>query len=552
MGRQGGIKMEKVIRKLLLMVVCLGMMTLLIPSQSGAFPTIKLGEEAELTFYGWVRNNTGLFLENPQPFSKNSNDLATERTWMRAYTDFKITNELRFFSAIQFAYEPEYEVEKGASTGLERRSGLPIKENGKEYSEYKNVNDILREYYLEWKPAKEHSFKIGRQIAIWGEALTTRVGDVIHPEDSRYSLAFANLEDTRIPSWMIRGLHSISAINSSFEWIFNPNFDTDRYTVNRSAKFASPVSGVAGQRFGINVESRFMPPLSVGNPAFGGFFALPGVVVGPPVSRDWVFNPFAPGTHWVATAVPFIREEFPDGWDSLRGGFRTNTTLGGYNFGLSYFHTQNYDPILKREDIIPGVLSGGRPVRSYPLVHPNIDIIGAYMNKQLPWPGVLRAEVIYIPNKPFGTFDLRDSDAIARRDYMKYMIAYDLNSFLFFQWHKTAPFDITFEHVGEVIPDNKNIQYIIYDTQMKKWNPSFNMKISTNWLYNLIYTEVIAGYIPWGHSGLIMPSVKYQPSWNNNALTFELKYIGVYGNKFKGLGILQSKDMLVFTTQYNW
>lgn len=544
--------MKKSARNFLLMVVCLGMMVPLVPSFSAAFPPIKLGEECEFDFYGFLRNNIGMFVDNPQPFSKSSNDLATARTWLRGNVDFKMTNQLRFGAILQFVYEPWYDVEKGAPTSL-NDSGNPVEKHGREYSEYKNINDILRECYLEWKPAKEHSIKIGRQIAIWGEALTTRVGDVIHPEDERFSLAFANLEDTRIPSWMVRGIHDIPSINSSFEWIVNPNLVEKQYRVNRLATSPVPTADEAGQRFAINVEERSMPPLSVTNPAFGPPFSNLGVVVANPVSRDWI-QAF-PG-FWVPTAAPYIREKYPDTWGGLRGGFRTNTTLGGYNFGLSYFHTQNYDPLLKRGNIIPGAFAPYppfNPYREYDLVHPNIDIIGGYLNKQLPWPGVLRAELIYIPNKPFGTFDTRDSDGIVRRDYIKYMLAYDLNSFLYFSWHKTAPFDITFEHVGEVIPQNKNLQYIVYDTQWRKWNPSFNTRISTSWLYNLISTELIVGYIPWGHSGLIMPAVKYMPPWLNKSLSFELKYIGIYaGSKYKGLGILETKDMVVLTTQFNW
>jgi hypothetical protein len=245
-------------------------------------------------------------------------------------------------------------------------------------------------------------------------------------------------------------------------------------------------------------------------------------------------------------------------WSGIRGGFRTNTILSGWNFGFSYFHTQEYNPVVKRGDFTGALIPTGPPPapvlpqREYIITYPNKDIIGGYLNKQLPWPGVIRAEVIYVPNQPFNTFDTRDFDAIVRRDYVKYMIAYDLNSFLYFQWHKTAPFDISFEHVGEVIPHNKNLQYSIYDTELKQWNPSFNMRISTNWLYNLISTELIVGYIPWGHSGLIMPAIKYMPTWGNKALSFELKYIGIYGKKFEGLGILRSKDMIVLTTQFNW
>ena len=556
--------MKKAGQGLFLTVVFLGVMALLIPTYSAAFPTIKLGEETEVTFYGWLRNNTGMFLQNPQPFSQSGNDLATERTWLRGYTDFKITNQLRFWSAIQFAYEPQYKVEHGALTSRFQDGG-PILKDGKEYSEYKDIDDILRECYLEWKPAKEHSIKIGRQIAIWGEALTTRVGDVIHPEDQRYSLAFSNLEDTRIPSWMVRGIHSIPSIDSSFEWIVNPNLVQDKYRVNRLASIANNTKeGEPGQRFGLFPETRFDPPHSVGN-IFAAFldpslaaFANPKVVIANPLSRGWApFDPDGPGPlplGWYPTEIPSVRERFPGMWSGLRGGFRTNTTLSGWNFGFTYFHTQEYNPVVKRGGIIdPGIPPFVPPTREYTLVHPNKDIIGAYLNKQLPWSGVLRAEAIYIPNQPYNTFDTRDFDAVVRRDYVKYMVAYDLNSFFYFQWHKTAPFDITFEHVGEVIPKNKNVQYIVYSSEMPQWNPAFNMRISTNWLYNLISTELVVGYMPWGRSGLIMPAVKYMPPWLNKKLSFELKYINIFGkNDFQGLGILRKKDMVLLTSQFDW
>ncbi|MGO8990160.1 MAG: hypothetical protein ACLQGU_03690 [bacterium] len=549
--------MKKIAQKSFFMTVCLGLLTLLMVSPSTAFPTLNLGEETELTFYGWVRNNTGMFLENPQPFSKSSNDLATERTWLRGYTDFKINDQLRFWSAIQLAYEPPYPVEHDASTSLSKfLAEMPIKGGGNEYSEYKNINDVWREVYFEWKPTRTDSIKIGRQIAIWGEALTTRVGDVVQPEDDRYSLAFANLEDTRIPTWMIRTIHDIPSINSSLEVIFNPNLVGETYRVNQSPTFADPIGGFTGEKFGINIERRFAPPYSVGNAALGPPFSTFGVVAAPPVSRDWIFTPFAPGSHWVPTDIPVFKQDIPNGWESIRGGFRTNTTVEGYNFGVSYFHTQNYDPVSKREGLFGVNHETGLPYRYYALDYPDIDIIGGYVNKQLTGtstiPGVLRAEAIYVPNKPFNTFDLRVPDAVVDRSYIKYLVGYDLNSYFYFSWHKDAPFNITLEHVGEVVPDNKQLQYAIYDTKWVKWNPSFNVSISTTWLYGEISTQVIAGYFPWGNSGLLMPIIQYTPPWWNQKLSLDLRYIGVFGNNYKGLGILNSKDMVVLTTQFNW
>jgi hypothetical protein len=554
-------KMKKAVQKFFLLCIFLGVVTLLIPSYSAALPTVKLGEETQIDFYGFLRNNLGMFTDNPQPFAENSNDLATVRTWLRAYTDFKITNQFRFFMANQFIYEPEYWLDHGAGTSRTYTGG-PSKQNGKEYSEYQ-FHDVFRELYLEWKPNKTNQIRIGRQIAIWGEAMTSRVGDVIHPDDSRFGMVSVNLDDTRIPSWMIRATHDFPSINSSFEWIYNPNIVRKDYTVSRTA--ALSFLGEPGQRFNLHPETSFDPPFSVGNPLLGFIdpaFAIPDVMVVNPLSRGWSFKPFPPFNGWSPDEIPAIGVRYPQGWGKFsRGGFRTNTTLSGWNFGMTYFHTQNYTPVIKREGIIdPGAIIGPPPIppivipptRQYTMVYPNIDIIGAYFNKQLPWPGVLRGEAIYIPNMVFNTFDLNDFDAVVRRDYIKYMIAYDLTSFLYFQWHKTAPFDVTFEHVGEIIPKNEDIQYIIYATEQRKWNPAFNLRISTNWFYNLISTDLIVGYLPWGHSGLVIPSVKFTPNWFDKRLSVQLQYINVFGQHNKGLGILKTKDMILLTTQIDW
>jgi hypothetical protein len=169
-------------------------------------------------------------------------------------------------------------------------------------------------------------------------------------------------------------------------------------------------------------------------------------------------------------------------------------------------------------------------------------------------PGVLRAEAIYVPNQPFNTFDMTDSDAVVRKNYAKYLIAYDFSNVLYFQWHNTAPFNITLEHTGEFVQDASELQYNSnYATEMKSWNPVITTNINTNWRYNQISTSLIISYMFWGHSGLIMPIVSYTPPIFNQRLTFEARYINVFGdNGYTGLGILRKKDMAVLTTQFNF
>ena len=535
-------------------------MVFLKPSNSGAFEPITLCEDqSEITFYGWFRNNSGIFLQDPQFYGKNNNQLATERTWFRGYVDYKISPQLRLWTAVEMAYEPWYPIESGASTSLSPiQEGKGIWKGSKEYSEYKNVNDILREAYFEWRPSSLHSIRVGRQIAIWGEALTTRIGDVIHPDNQRFTFAFANLEDTRIPAWMMRGIHDIPSISSSFEWIVNPNLTQNRYRVSMSG--SASAFGSPGGRFMPHPETRIDDLFSAHSVPINPIVAMMGgfstdTIIHYPFSRDWVN--VGDGTY-APMYAPSVREKYPSAWGDLRAGCRTTTTVAGYTFGISYFHTQEYSPLTKygralsEPVIIPGV--GIIPgVRDMVLVHPTKNIIGFYLNKQLPWPGVLRTEATYVPDQPFNTFALNDHNAITRRDHIKYLIAYDLQSYFYPAWHKTAPFNVTIEHTGEILPNNDNIQYAYYDTKMRTWTPTFTANISTNWCYNLISTSVIGSFMPWGRSGLLMPIVTYTPPWRNESLSIEARYINIYGkNDYEGMGILRDKDMLILTTQFNW
>jgi hypothetical protein len=503
--------------------------------QGSAFETIRSGEESEYTIYGFLRNNTGMFTQT-QDYAENGNQLATERTWLRIYGDFKFNEHFRGWITTQFVYEPWYKVE----------DGNPVVENGgtqkhrrprwKTYSEFDDINDVLREAYFEWKIDSKNNVKMGRQIAIWGEALTSRVGDVIHPDDSRFALAFTNLEDTRIPQYMLRGVHEVPFLRStSFEWIAMVPLVEGQYYVNRGA-----VPGnIPMQRFQIYPEDRNATLMNLPQqPLTIPSFAILGNRSGP-------------------------EEIYPNGSSGLRYGARTSTLLGGFQFGFSYFHTHSYDPLTSwgaQRGAIPSTAIGIPgpaflvPVRDLYLSHPYMDIFGATMNKQLPWPGVIRAEVVYSPNKPFNTFNMGPTeDGIVRRDWVKYLVAYDLSGLLYFQWHKDAPFDITVEHIGEWIPNNGDLQFANYYTKAPNYHAAFNMRISSNWLYNKIGTSLVVGYDTFGNSGLFMPSVSYTPAWKNEKLSFELKYVGIYGdNNYKGLGIFRKKDLVVLTTQLNF
>lgn len=534
--------------RLLIYIIGVVALALLVPKVCRAFDTYTFNDGQELTVYGYLRNDTGLFVQN-QPFQQNDNKLAAEITWFRTYLDWKINDKLKVFGDIQFAYAPHYPVEDGFAYPALDSSGQSRSDF---YCQYNDINDVLREAYVEWSPDSADTIKIGRQIAIWGQSLTERVGDVVQPDDLRWSLAFANIQDTRIPEWMIREMHEFDSINTSLDLIVQPLLVDGPYTVNMVSQYANAVPGEPGQLFGFYPENRFLPPNSVGNLFLFPF--SPGVA-GPPFSRGWIL---VPHVGYVPTEIPTVAEKFPSGIADTRYGFRTSTMLDGYTFGVEYWHTQEYNPIFKRGGYTGKMIPTGQPgqylpQRQYYLVYPTKDIFGAYFNKQCPWPGVVRAEAIWVPDQPFNTFDTSVSDAMVRRNYFKYMIAYDLDNYLYFRWHNTAPFNITIEQVGEYIPDSKDLQYLIYATKEPTFIPRFNGRISTNWLYNRWSTSITFSYWPWGNSGLIIPAIKWTPGWQNNRFSAKLEYIYVYGDSpYEGLGIFRTKSMILLETQLNF
>jgi hypothetical protein len=537
----GELNMKKMtFNQLLGLMATVGLMVISSATHVLAFDTISIGN-TELNAHGFLRNNYGYFLEDQDYANNDDSKLATNRTWLRLNVDYRLSDTFSVYAIGQLVYEPEYDIEEGS-----------VSEEGcEEYSEYDDPDDTIREAYFDWTPTSSHSFRVGRQIVIWGESPTGKIGDVVNPEDGRFTFAFANQEDTRIPQWMVKGLHDFTGIATSFEWLVSPLLTGEEHRVNRTGEFAIPAAGeFVGQRFGIHPEDRFLPPYAVGN----DFLHLP--VVGPSFSRGWVYSPFAPGSGWVATEIPIVEHQYPeDGMEDARYGFRTSTFLGGYEFGVSYFHTQEYMPVLKRSnETFPSGMPAPAPgtFRKYYLTHPDVDYYGLYFNKDMPV-GLLRAEAIYAPDRSFATFDLSEEDAVTERDFYKYMIALDLHGLLYFDWHKSAPINITIEHIGEYIPDNEDIQNGIYADEKDQYNPSIGGRIDTNWFYNALSTEIIFTYSLNSKSGFVMPVVKWTPSFWDRAFSAELRYINLFGdNDYEGLGIFRKKDMVILTTQFNF
>jgi hypothetical protein len=499
---------------------------------------------------GFIRNNSGIFLNHNQDFTQSSNQLATERSWLRLKLDGNIIPDTLSIRLVgQFIYEPKYDIEKGANI---------------HWNEYSEVD--LREAYMTYKPVQENTLRIGRQIAAWGESLAFRVGDVINPVDSRFAFTFVNPEDNRIPQWMLRDTQQFPSIRSSIEFIVNPLWTDDKYRVDplyaeagTQASCASTSGCTPGWRFAPYPDMR-TDGINAVMP-YGGTSILPA-----PLGRSYAYYspiPFVLPVGYWPTEIPSVRYETPtDNIENLRYGARTSTTAVGYQFGAFYWHTQEYTPVMERGGtrgttdvgaLINPLLAGLYvvPNRDYIMRWPNVNIFGLYANKDMPL-GVLRTEATYRPKRTYNTLDPNEPSALTKKDTLSYLLAWDIQT-MFRPLSETGTIDINLEYVGDwILEDASYLNVTGYLTPVHKDTHTFLFNIGTNWNYSEYSAGVMVIYNVY-NNGAILPSVKWTPDWYNKAFSFDLKYINVFGkDDFEGMGLFRQKDMLVFTTQFSF
>ncbi len=126
-----------------------------------------------------------------------------------------------------FVYEPPYSFNSannaayGAATPF--HSSFGNKMNGY-YNNYQ-----VRDAWWENKTGPLTTF-VGNQIVVWGQSLAFRVGDVVNPADTCWAFGFANLEQSRVPQWMVHPVLNLPEWSSTnmtsnfLELIVEPGF----------------------------------------------------------------------------------------------------------------------------------------------------------------------------------------------------------------------------------------------------------------------------------------------------------------------------------------
>lgn len=523
-------------------------------------PVMALDLGGDWVVDGFLRNNTGVWTEN-WDYAYNNDPLATCRNWFRINLNGSMTRSLDLKAELLAVYETEYSRERGA--------GVPA-------NSYNSFD--FRELRIGWRPIPGQEIYLGRQIVNWGEAISARVGDVINPQDKRFDLGFTNLEDSRIPIWMARGIHNFVSLHTSFEWIFSPYLEPDRYRANRMVSALGTVNSdgsfTPAPRFAGYPETRMAEQFGTNNAVIaipgaapdGSAIVVPGPLFGPPFSHLYmgpltdaqatgIFGPafFATpypslGTYLVRSANVTVDSPGSSLSDS-RYGFRTSSSIAQFQTGVYFWHSNEIDATMRLKGGIPA--PGG--ALNIVIQYPKQNVYGVYANRNFDF-GVLRLDAAYRPNREYCTLDtVKYSEGIAEKDYL--MVQLGLNKDMMFRnLNATAPFAFTVEYVGEFFLDDlEQIHVPTYFIPYHKDNHTMFFSVGTNYAFGMYKYDFTVIYNH-RNNGLITPTFTYTPDFFNNKLSVKLAYTNVFGDNDYDFpfGLVRDSDLIVLTTQLSF
>lgn len=357
-------------------------------------------------------------------------------------------------------------------------------------------------------------FRVGRQNLSWGETDIFRLLDRINPLDDTFGGTFEDLDDRRIPIWMVRGMYNFGNVGPvsalTLEGFFNP--------------------GMGEQKV-----APYAP--------YGTAYAFPT----PPPS--------------IPTRIHTPEKTF----DSSRMGIRLGGVIGdNYNFSLAQYRTLALTSYAS--DIPPAVVTfdpsapGGPAFQD--IYYKNVWITGASLNFYEPHlKGVVRSEVawfwkepVFIPqiNAPllFGNFE---SGKIPEKDVLRYMVGFDKN-FWVRSLNDKSMMNVFLQYFAEYYPsfdDRQRIPLNKFPNGEFMNQVRYDQKITligyTSYMEGTLTPQLAVAYDP-RRAWLVIPSIekKYDP-WG-----FKLAYSGIWGKEDVSLGILRDRKQVSFNITRNF
>ena len=403
----------------------------------------------------------------------------------------------------RFLYEGVYDVGPEPFRDLKERDKTNIRNFAEQYDLWEGYLDLVRGPWF---------FRVGRQNLAWGETDSFRLLDSINPLDNTFGGPFEDLDDRRIPLWMLRSSYNLGRVG--------------------------PVATLTLEGFWVpgNWDARVAPIAPTGTPyaapepasPLGKVFLTPGRTMS--------------NSRWGVRIMGFVADN--------------------YNFAIAHYRTFLDAPSLR-------LSVGENPLdASVELKYEDVQITGGSLSF---WESrtdtIIRTEVawfwdepVFIPeiNTPIWTpipalpmIQIPQNGNVRKKDMLKWVIGLDKN-FWIRPLNPTKTFFVTLQYFGTWVQDHDGRMrqpipiYPAMDVYpaVKEVENLFTGAITTEYLQGNLAPTLAVFYDVRG-AWLVSPMVNYifEP------FRFMIQYTAVAGN-FTGIGMFRDRDQISFIFSY--
>jgi hypothetical protein len=517
---------------------------LFLGSNEPAFDVSRANEWLRgLSISGFLQNTSGIWVNSSalRNFGRQAgehhgaNSLAVQRELVQLDLNYLFNADNQFFVRFWGVYEPPYPWE---ARNIES-STLTFDQS---QSEIYNRYDVRDTY---WKTTVGPlTLFSGRQIVTWGESIAFRVGDVINPQDLSWNFGFANLEQSRLPLWMIHPILSLNRLgpfSSNFvEGVWTPAWQPLYTGVSYADRRYQGRYDVAGA---VNL----LPP------GGGRFDPYPYPFSVPAETPRGSQAAFPQIVHFVS---PFQTYRLPAAtWANSTGGIRLHALAYDAEITASYWHGHQFNPV----PFVNGSRLSGQNIQ---FRYRELNDIGATINRPIYFgdgslsgvPLVVRGEVTWQDRTPFNTLDITSPSAVAYSSTINTLVALDLDSLPADWLTSTGALTTNLEWNNyTIVNPRKNMVYSSYAERWRHNEESVLFNTSTSWWWGAVVPTATAIYNPDGDTWELFPSVVFTPPWTDK-YSLMLQYIGILSNdKYSAYagGVFKGKSIFLMQFQYN-
>ncbi len=387
------------------------------------------------------------------------------------------------------------------------------------YTEFNSRMDFLREAYIDGSipmdSGSELNIRLGRQQVVWGRTDLFRVLDVINPVDYSRQNIYDELEDIRIPQWILNMEYRMGGVGSFEDLNFNVVWNFDKFRPNTLGQGGMPYQILGAGGFFRGMKNCWDNGCTVAN-----FAGLPV-----PGTTGLAATDFAPGSIGIRGA------NMPK-WslDNTQLGLKVEGVKSGVGFSVNYLTYLSQLPSLHGGSVGPAAMNNFTgEVKQYPhliafdIEFPRIHLVGGSLDIYADdIESVFRIEAAYTSGEEFA--NTLDPKLFSKSNVLRYVVGWDRDISIP-SLNRNKAFLVSAQVFGQHILDHQLTEtagslagapgFGMAGIPDWKDNWTGTLLIKGWWMQNRLSPQIITAYDLRAKTGTIAPSIDWliNDSW---------------------------------------